>query len=244
MAAISASADALGALAASRAVPRRSGADAAAVTQDERRAARRVKGAYSEVYTEAWPDLQAATPLVVGVTSALRGEGRSTTALGTALAIARDMDVNVLLLELDLERPSLARALGVREGPGLVDILGGRAQLGEALHELPCGVHLLPAGTEPEASSRLLRSSGLRQLLDTARQVYDVTVLDLPPALANSDVVPLSNLIDGLLLTVRAGATPARLVDQAVARFAPGKVRGIVLNGQRSKIPSWLRQLI
>jgi Mrp family chromosome partitioning ATPase len=200
---------------------------------------------FREVYTHALPDLDKAQGFVLGITSAIRGEGRTSCALGLTLAVAHDLDRQVLLVELDLERPKLAGTLHLPEYPGLVDVVSGNEELPAALH--PCldgAVHVLPAGRLTGSASRVLRSDMLRQLISSAIKDHHLVVLDMPPALSGSDVVPLGELTDGVLVVVRASATPARFVDQAIAKFDRDKVRGIVLNGQRSKIPAWLRNWI
>lgn len=223
-----------------RAVP----AGTPAFTRRELAGRRRVASLFREMYTTGFPELDAGKPFTVGITSAVRGEGRTTTALGFALAVARDIDARVLLIELDLERPTLARELQLPLSPGLVDVLSHDASVEAVIRRLdPCGVDVLPAGTSPKAVSRLLRSAELRSLLALAQDIYQVVVLDLPPALTSSDVVPLSGLTDALLMVVRAGATPIRLVEQARDRFGDGKVRGVILTAQQSKIPNWLRRL-
>jgi len=205
---------------------------------------RYLETAYREIYTTQLADLETGESYVIGVTSAVRGEGRTTTALGLALAIARDLGLRVLLVELDLQHPVLAQELQVTGVPGLADAANAPELIGSAVRHLEaCGVDVLPAGRAPVAISRLLRSATLRDLIATARTVYHVIVLDMPPALSNSDVVPLSGLTDGVLMVVRSGVTPARLVEQATARFPAGMVKGIILSGQHSKIPNWLRRL-
>lgn len=199
---------------------------------------------FRDMYTRALPELEGGASIVVGVTSAVRGEGRTTTALALALTMARDLDVHVLLVELDMECPSLAREMQLPESPGLAEVLTDDVWIGSAVRHLEAGgIDLLPAGGQPDAASRLLRSSAMKGLLAAMRESYQVVVLDLPPALSSSDIVPLSGLADTLLLVVRAGVTPARLALLATERFAEGKVRGVIVSGQRSKIPNWLRRL-
>jgi protein-tyrosine kinase len=200
---------------------------------------------FREMYTIGLPELDAGERLVVGVTSAIRGEGRTTTGLGLALAIARDQDVHVLLIELDFEHPSLARELNLPASPGIAEVLTQEVELDAALRHIePCSVDVLPAGNVPKAVSRVLRSAALRDFLTAARSSYEVVILDLPPALASSDIMPLSGLTDGVLLVVRAGVTPVRLIERAAARLAEDKLRGVILTGQRSKIPNWIRRLL
>lgn len=224
--------------------PASDAADGTTFSPEDVQRLRLLEGTFRDIYTQTLPELNDGKHVVVGVTSAIRGDGRTTMALGLALAIARDLDLSVLLTELDLERPALARVLDVPETPGLVDLLTGEADLRAALHRLPSGVFdLLPAGGRPRSASRVLRSSGLHDLIRQAGRAYAVTILDLPPALS-SDVVPLTDLTDAVLVTARAGVTPVRLVDRAVSQCRPDRLRGVVLNGKRSRIPRWLRLFV
>lgn len=222
-----------------RSVPR----EALIYTRREHAALPRLDAAFREMYTIGLPELDAGERFTLGVTSAVRGEGRTTTALGLALAVARDLDVDTLIVELDLEHPTLARELHLPEDRGLTSVLLDNVRLEAVLQQLDASsVDVLPAGPAPFAASRLLRSAGLRELLAALRTMYHVVILDLPPALGSSDIVPLSTLTDGVLLVARGGVTPVRLVEQATARLPEGKVRGVVLSGQRSRIPNWLRR--
>lgn len=229
----------------SRLAPRSVPAGRPELTKRELADLEQLQESFREIYTAALSESGDAQPVTIGVTSAIRGEGRTTTALGLALTIARDLDVHVLLVELDLERPALARELQIPATPGLVDVLvDGDTFIGAAVRHLENGgIDLLPVGSQPRAPSRLLRSATLRSLLEAMRDSYQVVILDLPPTLGNSDIVPLSSLTDGLLLVVRAGVTPARLVERATTRFPDDKVRGVILTGQYSKIPRWMRRL-
>jgi Mrp family chromosome partitioning ATPase len=223
--------------------PRAVQGDAPTYTRRELAVLPRLDRSYRALYTDALPDLDGPAPLVVGVSSAIRGEGRTTTALGLAMAVARDLERRVLLVELDLERPQLAGLLQSPPRPGVVEVLAGEVTLREAIQYLPAAdLYLLPAGGPPPSVARVLRSGAFRELVQAVRSAYDLTVLDLPPTLASSEVGPISAHLDAVLLAVRAGVTPRRLVKQATEKFGEGKVRGLVLNGQESKIPRWLRK--
>jgi Mrp family chromosome partitioning ATPase len=80
--------------------------------------------------------------------------------------------------------------------------------------------------------------------VDAMRTTHDVVILDVPAVLGNSDSVLLTDLADGVLFVVRAGVTPAALVDKALEDIDAGRLRGLVLNGAHSSIPKWLRRLL
>ncbi|MGH2351130.1 MAG: hypothetical protein ACRDJN_05890, partial [Chloroflexota bacterium] len=105
-------------------------------------------------------------------------------------------------------------------------------------------LHLLPAGGPAPQGGRLLRSSAMAAGLDTLRRLYDIVILDIPAILSNSDSLLLTDLADGVILVVRAGVTPAPLVNRAMEELDSGKFRGVVLNEAHSSIPRWLRRLL
>ncbi|HET8541361.1 MAG TPA: CpsD/CapB family tyrosine-protein kinase [Anaeromyxobacter sp.] len=171
--------------------------------------------------------LAARRPLrVVAVTSAGRREGRTTTAANLALTAALEGRPTVLV-EADLHRPSLAALLGLAPRAGLADVLGGAAELGQAIVRLgPLAVLL--AGEVRDAAAAL-RSPRAPAVVDQLRAAYELVVMDAPPALAFSDGDRLASAADGALLVVRAGTTPRQVVRLAVDALGE-RAAGIVLN--------------
>jgi len=195
------------------------------------------------IYTRAGTGF---TSEVLAVFSAIAGEGRTTVAVGLAVAVAQDFpERRVLLVETEINRPVLAEDFAVEPTPGLVECLID----GEPIHHA-CrqsfldNLHIMPAGLVANAPGRPLRSSRMAAVLDRLRQNYDFIVLDLPPFLANSDAVLLTDLADGAICVVRAGVTPLALLNRAVEQVEEGKLRGVVLNGTGSALPGWLRRLV
>ena len=164
------------------------------------------------------------------VTSSRVGEGKTITSGNLALTMAREFQHEVVLIEADLRRPTLAALFGLRGEPGLVDVLRGTATLEEALVPVP-GHHLfvLPAGAGATRSTELLSSTAMQRLLETLRARFDRIVVDTPPAtLADTHV--LARVADGVLVVVRAGVTPRPAVERTLAGLDPERLVGIVLN--------------
>jgi capsular exopolysaccharide synthesis family protein len=181
---------------------------------------------------------------VLAVSSAVAGEGKTTVSIGLAIAMAQDFpDRRVLLVETDVQRAVLADDFGTEPTPGLLECLISHEplQVGCRPTFLP-NLHIVPVGA-PTTTGRPLRSSRMAAIVDAMRQTYDVIILDLPALLTNSDAVLLTDLADGVICVVRAGVTPAGLVNRAIEQIEDGKLRGIVLNGSRSSVPNWLRRL-
>jgi Mrp family chromosome partitioning ATPase len=199
-----------------------------------------------ELYRSIYTSVTFESSDVLAVTSAISGEGKSTTALGLAVTAAQDApDRRVLLVEADIDRPVLARDFDVEPSPGLIDCLLSDQPVQDAYRATYLrNLHLVPAGIPNGTSGRLLRSPRIGRVLEAMKRSYDLIILDGPAVLVNSDAVRLSDLAGGTVFVVRSGVTPSRLVRQGLDRIDEGKLRAVVLNGQTSAVPTWLRRLI
>jgi len=176
----------------------------------------------------------------IGVTSALDGEGKSTIALGIATAMAADLDSPIVLVELNLTRPTVHKSLGLPAQPGLAEYLRGECPLPQALRQVTENLFVLPAGECRSDPARLIRMLTRANLLLRMDNSGAVLVLDLPPVLTVSYGVLASSMADAVVLVVRAGHTPENKVKDAIARLDESTLRGIVLNAARPSIPTWL----
>jgi capsular exopolysaccharide synthesis family protein len=172
---------------------------------------------------------------IVAVTSPGVGDGKSTTAINLAGALAQAPDARVLLVEVDLRRPSVARllALGGSDGPGLVNaILDPTLALEQVARPCPpFNLSVIPAGQVPPSPYEVLKSPRLGALLEEARLRYDYVVLDAPPLCPVQDCRVIAHSVDGFLLVVTAHHTPRRLVEEAFNVVERGKMLGLVFNG-------------
>jgi len=172
----------------------------------------------------------------VAVTSPAAGDGKTTTAINLAGALAHRREGRVLLVDVDLRRPSVAPLLGLDAGAdraGLVDaIQDPDLTLDDVVIHLPAfNLYLLTAGRFSDEPFELLRTARMRDLIQQARQQYDYVVLDTPPLLLFPDARILENWVDAFLLVVAAHRTPRKLVEDAVALLSPSKLIGLVFNG-------------
>jgi Mrp family chromosome partitioning ATPase len=143
-----------------------------------------------------------------------------------------------------MQRPVLADDFGVEPSPGLFDCLVNYEPLLNACRPTFLeNLHIVVGGSGDRVSGRPLRSSQMAAIVDAMRQSYDVILLDLPALLVNSDASLLTDLADGVICVVRAGVTPTQLVNRALEQIDEAKLRGLVLNGNASAVPNWLRRL-
>jgi succinoglycan biosynthesis transport protein ExoP len=172
---------------------------------------------------------------VIAVTSALQGEGKSTVAANLARTATTAGD-NVLLIDADLRRPSLASALDIAGDNGLADILTGRCPIDAAVKQDPKSGLYVIAGTQFASgvdALGLLSSRQMTRLIAHARDVFDLVILDASPLLPVADSRILIEQSDSALLVVASEQTSRQAVAAAI-RECPDletKMAGVVLNG-------------
>ncbi len=168
------------------------------------------------------------------VTSTLPGEGKSFIAANLAQVIAQQHGRRALLVDADLRAPRLHAVLGAPQTPGLAEFLRGEADEATAIQKGPHNdLFCLPSGNLPANPVELISNGRLTRLLDRMASIFDWVIVDSPPMVPVSDASLLANLCDGVLLVVKAAATPFDLAQKARAEFGDTPVVGVVLNGVR-----------
>ena len=169
----------------------------------------------------------------MAVVSALPGEGKSTISMGLSAALAREPGRRILLIEADLRRPSISRSLQVPPTKGLNEWLSStRSDIDVSMIE-PGGFFLLGAGDSELDRPENMSSARMEALVRSARESFDMVVLDATPILPVADTVLVQDLVDGLLLVVRSRMTPREAIHDALGRIHPEKILGVVLNDHR-----------
>lgn len=166
------------------------------------------------------------------VTSTVPNEGKTTTAINTAVTMAAAGE-RVLLIDADLRRPSVADLLGLEGGAGLTTILIGQATLDDVVQpQGDTGLDVLTSGPIPPNPSELLGFPEMRKLVDEATQRYDVVILDTPPLLPVTDAAILSRITSGALIVVGSRIVRRPELDAALASLdrVETRVLGLVLN--------------
>jgi capsular exopolysaccharide synthesis family protein len=175
---------------------------------------------------------------VVGVCSPLPGDGKSLTAINLAGALAQDPKAWVLLIEVDLRRPSVTLADHLAIGDlatsrGLVDaILDSSVGLEEVVRYLPhFNLAVLPAGRRANAPYEALKSPRFGELLTQARQHYDYVILDAPPVVPVPDCRLIAKWVDSFIMVVGAHRTPREALAEALTIMDGTNILGLVFNG-------------
>ena len=168
-----------------------------------------------------------------GILSATAGEGRTTVAVGLALALAEERR-RVLLIEAELRDPVLAPALGLVPNGGLSNWLRAEGARPVPIRRLePSGLRVLAGGGRISAPAELLGGDRMAKLLEVTRRSFDYVVVDCPPLVPMADALGLQNFLDGALFVVRARHTFQDTILRANAHLKPNLVAGVVFNDQR-----------
>ena len=168
--------------------------------------------AYKLLRTNLMFSMPEQSSYVIGVTSSVRGEGKSTTSVNLAYTFAQS-GKKVLLIDADMRLPSVAKKLGISCSPGLSNIIAGvntGENKGKSCYRKSKyfdNWYILPAGDIPPNPSELLGSDRMKKLLETLKERFDVIVVDLPPVNIVSDALVISKITDGLAVVVRQGYT-------------------------------------
>lgn len=169
---------------------------------------------------------------VMVVTSAVKGEGKSTTSINLAYVMARDLGKSTLVIDCDLKRPVLHTYASVGAEPGLAEVLRGENHLDACLHgmgELP--LWILPAGSTEDKPVELGKVHLLTELLPQLRKRFEFIILDAPPILPLADMNVLASMADVMTLVVRAEVTRRDVVQKALASLKPTGQVGVVVTG-------------
>jgi len=200
-----------------------------------------VEPSWKELYRRIFVSLHVSAKqgAVIGITSSVRGEGRTSVAIGLASTLAGDLDSEVLLVDADLERPSLARLLNLKERRGMPEVLPGQASIVDGRQRVGKRLFAVTGGADQISSAPLLRSMGDDDPFEVLHGSEVISIVDLPPVLNTGYAPVAASVADAVVMVIRAGITPAPLVREAIDRLGDHRPQGAVLVGEkRSRRPS------
>jgi capsular exopolysaccharide synthesis family protein len=171
------------------------------------------------------------------VSSSLAGEGKTTTAVHTAISLA-EMETRVLLIDADLRKPKVHQFFHLKNTPGLTNYFGNMTPLENILQRTDYkNLSVICSGVSVPNPSELLASEKMAELLRELETRFDYIVIDTPPLNVVVDAVPLIKLCNGVILVVRQGSSTYPELNKTVKNLEMinAKILGIILNGMAAK---------
>ena len=187
---------------------------------------------YRVIRTNVMAAATAAEARILLVTSIHPGEGKSTTALNLAAAIAQ-MGASAVLVDCDLRRPTVHSNLGLARSPGLRDLLAKTAVMKDVVRSGPLpGLFAVTSGVTPENPSELMGCEEMKTLLKDLRSAYEWVIVDAPPVGGMADALVIASVVDGIILVAEGDRTTKTVAADGVAQLASvgGRVLGAILN--------------
>lgn len=191
--------------------------------------------AYRHLRTSVLLSTAGRAPRSLLVTSSLPGEGKTTTAVNTAVSLAQT-GASVVIVDADMRRPRLQSIFEMRGQEGLSSILSSETSENDMLtmvrHDEESGLNVLTSGPIPPNPAELLGSDQMRRLMTVLQANYTHVVVDSPPVSSFTDGVLISSMVDGVLLVVHGGKSSRHIVRRSkqLLNDVGAKIFGVVLN--------------
>jgi len=192
-----------------------------------------VKEAYKTLRTNVIFSLPGNECKCIGVTSATRGEGKSTVAVNLAISLAQ-LNKKVVLIDCDLRLPTVLTKLNIKMQDGLSNYLSGMVDSIPVVRLKKRDIDVIPSGMIPPDSTALINSDEMTKMLKMLRKSYEYIVFDFPPINIVSDAALLSSEMDGYLIVVRDGLSRIQQLNETFRqmRLVGAKIIGFVYNGK------------
>jgi protein-tyrosine kinase len=191
--------------------------------------------AYDMLRTQVLRTMAAENWQLIGVTSPTVGCGKTLTAVNLAMSISRQPEKSALLIDLDMQRPQVAKTLGLNTDKGLFAVLEGEIAVQDALLQARIGNHhvsLLPCETSTSHSSEWMSSREMSSLLQSIRTNYrsQTAIIDLPPILAGDEVISVLPQLDCVILVASVGVSTTSNIERCKKHLQSTEVVRVVLN--------------
>ncbi len=174
---------------------------------------------------------------VIGITSSVRGEGKSTTAINLSYFFAEKGD-RVLLIDGDLRLPSIAKKMNIKGSLGFSDLLKGKSidEIGIFSH-IVNNWYILSSGNIPPNPSELIGSPKMARILKELKEKFDYIIIDLPPVNVVSDAISVSSRITGMVVVIREEYTSKSELENCFSQLKLSDVNifGVIMNDAKIK---------
>lgn len=187
-----------------------------------------------------YPDKSIKTILFAATT---HGDGASTIAINFATTLAKDCQLKVLLVDVNLRTPALHEVFHIEHAPGLSDLLTNNGKVSPQIKKVgPGGFYVLPCGSNHSGPVGLFESPRFDRFLKIMRERFDYVILDAPPFSQFSDSRVICSKVDGVILVLKYGTTRRQVALRVKKELedSGGKLLGVVMNKRRYYIPRWI----
>ena len=191
-----------------------------------------VSEAYKNIRTNLVSILARQGNKVIAVSSPNASDGKSTTAINTAISLSQ-LNKKVILIDADAHRPSLHSKLRLDNKNGLMDVINGITDIDGTVKKYNTYLDILTVGNIPQNPTEVFDSVGFDGFLTAAKEKYDYVIIDTPPVNLLSDASIISQKCDGLVLVVRVGITTHSMLKRSLSalKMLDINIIGIILNG-------------
>jgi capsular exopolysaccharide synthesis family protein len=188
--------------------------------------------AYRNIRTSILLSFSGRPPRRIAITSANPAEGKTTTAINTAIALSQT-GASVILVDTDLRKPRIHKIFDTDNGVGLSNFLSGNATIEAIIKETEIpNLSYIPSGPIPPNPSELIGSQVFKCMIESLEEQFDHIVFDSPPVLGFADSIILSTIVDGMILVAAGGKTPRETLQRAKGLIlqTSAKILGVVIN--------------
>lgn len=174
------------------------------------------------------------------VCSSLPAEGKTFISINLALSLANEMDKSVLLIDADVEKPSISKQLGIKQSPGLIEYLeNDKVTFSDIMLKTDLdNLNVIPAGNRHKYSTELLSSQRMYLFAEEVSRRYKdrIVIFDSPPLLVATQAQVLAELVGQVVLVIAAEETPQNVVNDAIAKLANCDVVMTLLNKTKKEL--------
>ncbi len=174
---------------------------------------------------------------VIGVTSAIPGEGKSTAVVNMGITFAQ-MGAKVIILDCDMRKPKMHRYLQIELGEGMSNVICGFSELKDVIRKnVRQGLDCITAGEIPPNAAEVLSSDAFTMIVEELKQTYDYILIDTPPVTVVTDASVISKRCTAMVLVVKNDYTTYDMVDEMIKRLnkVQAKIIGFIMTNSNSK---------
>lgn len=177
---------------------------------------------------------------LVLITSAEQGDGKSTTCYNLSKKLS-DLNKKVLLIDIDIRKPSQHKNFNVSNIWGLTDILAGECDINKAKQSINDNLDLITTGKKVSTASELISSNEFKVVLNNLKKEYEYIIIDSAPINVVSDAIGILEDVDGVILVAMYRKTKKRSVQNVCKKItqSKGKILGVVFNGMETNSNSY-----